>query len=946
MDSTLSVSKGCFVLKPERAAKHRQPGHQQQAWHRAFRACWRLVEDKTQAIHNTAFSEVLGHVVGYLKHCRSDPVLADVVPAVALLTGVSVPDHAALFAAVCTELREQVTPHVASLRGDDCRSLKAALERLVSQFISGGQDLDDTITELKVKKSKCTFAVLSAWYKSESVKLAESDALSTQVSPFRPGSIKDGHLLGNTPISRSSGFMSGTAGSVTIAGKQEVVTDEHLMGKLTSQSPLNSAKKLTSPFKLLYSPTRSPRKLMIAKKLLLQSPESSKTNTSSHLKSSSCSSRSKMSKKSKVYSPCKYERVAPPSKSQFKVQTLSTSLCRVKTDLFEAFGGADCSGSDDSPSERGAKSQKSPARSPGRPPCTERGSPRGFGRDVLSEYDIRESVVVLTPLKGDLTPSPRSRGDEGRGRRRRSCKRPAPAGRPESPDAKRRRSVHAAPSRARALGRKPPLVVVVPDFESFSPAVLQDLILIASGHVQELPLVFVFGVATTVAAVHRSLPQHVSSRVCLRVFQSRPSLGLLDQVVDQVVLCSECPFMLGGQTFQLLSDLFLCYDFSVQAFVQRLKFCMLEHFQRGGAELCCPPGQLREAVAALRHEDLDCLRGLGSFRRHVESRPHPEQAPLLTDDRLFRRELERLLRRLHKHVRLFHNALRCLHALTAALPRAPLGKNLRELYAVAVCSPVAETAQYAECRRMLQLQSREELEARLVAASTALAGRELGELAERLDRWVEQLQALGDAPARSPPATPASPLKSPARHHARSRLRQRIWEMARKERPPSAYERLRGQVLEGLMGEALPPLLAPPSSLPLHEVLLFDEPSVRRHLAPAPRAALHSALGDPRRYLLCECCRLPEPSAILQTMPDVCIAYKLHLESGRLVNLYDWLQAFVAVVSPGDGEESREVDPRLQARFTQAVSELQFLGFVKASKKKTDHVIRTTWGAC
>ena len=34
------------------------------------------------------------------------------------------------------------------------------------------------------------------------------------------------------------------------------------------------------------------------------------------------------------------------------------------------------------------------------------------------------------------------------------------------------------------------------------------------------------------------------------------------------------------------------------------------------------------------------------------------------------------------------------------------------------------------------------------------------------------------------------------------------------------------------------------------------------------------------------------------------------------------------------------VDARLQARFTRAVSELQFLGFIKPSKRKTDHVER------
>ena len=34
---------------------------------------------------------------------------------------------------------------------------------------------------------------------------------------------------------------------------------------------------------------------------------------------------------------------------------------------------------------------------------------------------------------------------------------------------------------------------------------------------------------------------------------------------------------------------------------------------------------------------------------------------------------------------------------------------------------------------------------------------------------------------------------------------------------------------------------------------------------------------------------------------------------------------------------------QLRARFIRAVSELQFLGFVKPTKRKTDHVARLTW---
>lgn len=60
-------------------------------------------------------------------------------------------------------------------------------------------------------------------------------------------------------------------------------------------------------------------------------------------------------------------------------------------------------------------------------------------------------------------------------------------------------------------------------------------------------------------------------------------------------------------------------------------------------------------------------------------------------------------------------------------------------------------------------------------------------------------------------------------------------------------------------------------------------------------------------------------------MPDVCIVYQLHLECGRLINLFDWLCSFVAVVDPPaaekltnqEGGKSRkeEIDPTLQYLF-------------------------------
>ena len=53
---------------------------------------------------------------------------------------------------------------------------------------------------------------------------------------------------------------------------------------------------------------------------------------------------------------------------------------------------------------------------------------------------------------------------------------------------------------------KPPLVIIIQQFEAMSAPAMQDLILLLSRH-PSLPVVFVFGVATSLATLHTSLSQ-------------------------------------------------------------------------------------------------------------------------------------------------------------------------------------------------------------------------------------------------------------------------------------------------------------------------------------------------------------------------------------------------------------------------------------------------------
>ncbi|PNF31504.1 Origin recognition complex subunit 3 [Cryptotermes secundus] len=499
------------------------------------------------------------------------------------------------------------------------------------------------------------------------------------------------------------------------------------------------------------------------------------------------------------------------------------------------------------------------------------------------------------------------------------------------------------------------LVVIIPNVEGFSPHILQNFILIASGYINSLPLVFVFGVATAVCALHRSLPYHVSSKLCNEVFHSQPSTAYLNQVLEKVVLTSTCPFQLDDKTFKLLTDIFLFYDLSVYGFIQHYKYCMMEHFFNCDHNvLCCSISELSQNIKSLSKEQLEELRQLPSFRRYVDTLPKKEKAPLLLDDHHFKEVLEELMTELHGYLLNLHTYLRCLHTLTASLPKSPLGKQLREVYNMAICCDISESPQFRECFQLLGFQSREELLDKLgkvlgflesASSNMSVKVSHLKDVQEELSKYYTSIANMGIEATEQP-------LKSPSKidigeNINRYQLKEKLLELSRKQKPLSAYEETRKNLLDYLAGSVFPQFLVPPTNVPFNEVFFFNNVArVKRHIVGTPRAAIHMALNNPHYYLECKCCKLDKTSSIIPSMPDICIVYKLHLECGRLINMYDWLQAFLAIVNPSElGEEQRDVAPEIQARFTRAVAELQFLGFIKPSKRKTDHVTRLTWGA-
>nr|CAH7723359.1 unnamed protein product [Callosobruchus chinensis] len=500
------------------------------------------------------------------------------------------------------------------------------------------------------------------------------------------------------------------------------------------------------------------------------------------------------------------------------------------------------------------------------------------------------------------------------------------------------------------------LVVIIPDFESFSTTVLQKFILIISSYIRVLPFVFIFGVATSLNTLHTSLSYQIMSKIKIRVFKSQPSIVYLDNVLENAFFNTNFPFHLGGRVFNMFVDLFLFYDLSVNNFITNIKYAMAEHFCSGNVMSLCTlsKSEAREMLEMFTHDDFENARHLLSFRKLVEDQTYENRIKLLTDDAYFKEVMMEHLKTIQKYLRRFHLFLKLLHVLVNDLPKAPLGKKIRELYAMAVSKDITKSDEYKQCVQLLGFLSKAELVPKISTIINILSPKvkstDNNKIADFLNKLEQHLKSMNDFNMDE-----LQDAVEEIEHEEtieetmdnRKQFKEKLLGLTKQKaaKQLNKYEQLRKDVLD-VLTNAFEEYLVEPKSFYFHEIFFFDDVSIQNNIVGSHRSAIHNALNDPQYYLQCSCCDIYTTSTILRTMPDICIAYKLHLECGKMINLYDWLQAFLSIIdhSDCDDESRRYVKPELQARFTQAVAELEYLGFIKNSKRKADHVARLTWG--
>eukprot|EP00047_Mylnosiga_fluctuans_P018601 m.72881 g.72881 ORF g.72881 m.72881 type:complete len:840 (+) comp7697_c0_seq3:2-2521(+) len=492
-----------------------------------------------------------------------------------------------------------------------------------------------------------------------------------------------------------------------------------------------------------------------------------------------------------------------------------------------------------------------------------------------------------------------------------------------------------------AVDTRPMLVVVLQDFDAFDPTAVADFIAICSAHKAALPFYLVLGVASTPDVLHQRLTRRALACVSTATFRIRNAALMLEDAIRDLLLSESHHIKLGPRPLKHMIDHFRLETSSLHAFARSLKYTLLRHCAQHPLSFLCNPTGVDKHIKALTPVHCELVRAQPSFRAYIEGLLDPaEQRRLLLDDDALRACTARCLEALHAHRATFHAATLALHAAIGAVPTNTgvtiLPSALPSLYALVLRKPLSELDGAQSFFRVLRLTFATELAKVFEAAAASLEawvasraadeGKALAAGAKKCREWAVSLREIIAAPEEA--AAPAPDEDEPAREDSAgwSSAKRRKLLLRGAPRRETRFDVARKEAV-GFLESFLCEHLRPPSALPLHELVYVAEP-IRDDVEGKPRSVIQAGLATYARYL--------GPDS---TEPDVCIAYRLYLECGTLINLYDWLQAFSAVAGGADGEP----DTTVQARFAQAVAELQFMGFVKATRRKTDHMQRLAW---
>ena len=510
------------------------------------------------------------------------------------------------------------------------------------------------------------------------------------------------------------------------------------------------------------------------------------------------------------------------------------------------------------------------------------------------------------------------------------------------------------------------IVISILDVEVFDVSVLAELISALSSWIDRLPIVLLFGIATTIELFEARLPKAIHRLLKGRTFDISPRGDSLYQVYQTVQDHPDAKLYLGPTLSRTLLGRAKDQDELPDSFANSIRYLYMSQCFSNPLSVLLGDAQTN---GSLFTSDLcSAIRTTDSFRHHVEklleSKAGKAVTQLLNDDEYLMGKSITAVAEGQLLMVACRKAVQKFVSLHGALPTSTnTSLSSFEVDTRAYSGPeFFESGLYIDTISTIQKLPSDKLEELLTKWSLPEHDTNPAEPAALAD-----IQSLHKASSGNPVRSVHDPNHSTATttisRNNTVALSKHAPKLSKLEKEYTAMVDRVWTTLTNYFEANIIDI----KTLFMHEVFVYDlKIPLAGAFAPRPRYAIERALGHPGDYLGCECCSV-DPQGRAEGMrsgmlPPTSLLWQLWCEAGNIVNVRDLWEAFsAAIVDRQDDDEREETgEGEVQADkdiggnginertaltlFYRGLAELRMLGFVKPTKKKVDCLAKVTWG--
>ncbi|XP_074599346.1 origin recognition complex subunit 3 [Brevipalpus obovatus] len=449
----------------------------------------------------------------------------------------------------------------------------------------------------------------------------------------------------------------------------------------------------------------------------------------------------------------------------------------------------------------------------------------------------------------------------------------------------------------------PPILIILTDFDRFESDLLTDLFQVIHQNLHNLPVILVCFQSSDVLPLELRLPSRATDCLEVKNYVCQVTRDDFFEMLEEVCFSPENPFFLGHQCINKLSSINERWDSSLAGAYRAIKFCLFEHFyDKPWTRFCCPTDKLPTYLTQLTDKDV----------KKLGAKFDPPCRDL--------KELRTLIKNNYNDSRnQFHlvvKELRCFHAFKQKLSQRsfPFISYTWTLFMKA--EKFSSSQVFSKFCQSLTETEVEKIVKAIKEISTEEAANET-QIIETLLKHCRKAPSLGFSPRKS----------------VNSSLKDWYIELIK------------------LLRESLDHLSCQMHEMKMLQEFCFDDVKKLSGFTSSFRENVHDILLDPAQDLECKCC---DDLNITANSPDLSILYLIYCDNDRLINMNEYCESFKGflannlTVSPKKRKKKNTPVAKtdvnlLKNRFVHTLTDLEYMGLIKAHSRKQGYLERTFW---